>query len=79
MADLPADKMVWRNGSSIQALGQGTDQGRLYHPTIKFFDEAAHLDEFEASFGAALPVAKQFIAVSSAAPGGFLAEVCAPE
>ena len=48
---------------------------RLYDPAVMFFDEAAHLDEFEASIGAALPVARQVICVSSAGPG-FFSEVC---
>ncbi len=73
--DLPADRMVWANGSAIQAIGKGADQVRLYHPTIFVMDEAAHMDEAEASFGAALPVTRQAIVVSSAGPGWF-GEVC---
>ena len=51
---------------------------RQFHPTIMVFDEAAHLEQFEASFGAAFGVAKQLICVSSAAPGWF-ADVCSEE
>lgn len=78
MGDLPADRLAWKNGSVIQAIGRGADQVRLYHPTVAIFDEAAHLEEFEASFGAALPVAKQLICVSSAGPG-FFGDVCSAD
>jgi hypothetical protein len=73
--DLPADKMVWKNESAIQAVAAGPDQVRMYHPTVMIFDEMAFLDGAEASFGAAVPVAKQIVAVSTAGPS-FFGEVC---
>lgn len=76
--DLPADRMAWANGSAIQAVGKGADQVRMYHPTLFIMDEAAHLDEAEASFGAAIPVCKRIIVVSSAGPGWF-ASICSPD
>lgn len=76
--DLPADNLVWKNGSEIKAIGAGADQVRLYHPTIYFIDEAAWMSECEASFGAASPVAKQILVVSSAGPG-FFGSVCSEE
>jgi hypothetical protein len=78
MEDLPADKLSFKNGSVIMAVGKGADQVRSYHPTIYVMDEAAHMDEAEASFGAASPVADQIIAVSSAA-GGWFADTCSKE
>lgn len=62
---------TWRNGSRIQGIPSGPEQIRQYHPQIVFFDEAAFLDDFLGSFGAAQPVASQIIAVSSAAPSAF--------
>src|SRR6266446_2660543 len=76
--DLPADNLVWKNKSEIKALGKGADQIRLYHPTIVFWDEMAFMEEAQASFGAATPVAKQMICVSSAGPG-FFGEICSEE
>lgn len=73
--NLPADRLVWENGSAIQAVGQGANQIRMYHPTLFCIDEAAHLDEAEGSFGAALPVSRQIILVSSAGPG-FFSDLC---
>jgi hypothetical protein len=62
---------TWSNGSKIQSVPSGSSQIRQYHPSIVFFDEAAFLDDFIGSYGAAEPVATQIIAVSSAAPGDF--------
>lgn len=76
--NMPADKLIWANGSAIQGVGAGAGQIRTYHPTLVIFDEMAFMDEAEGSFGAALPVAQQMIAVSSAGPG-FFAEVCSRE
>jgi hypothetical protein len=67
--------LSWGNGSIVQGLPKGADQIRQYHPTIMIFDEAAHLDEFEAAYGAADPVCQQIIAVSSVAPGWFWDQV----
>jgi hypothetical protein len=74
--DQPADKLAWSNGSAIQGVPSGADQVRSYHPTLLIMDEAAHLDEAEGSFGAAIPVCPRIIVVSSAGPGWF-ASVCA--
>ena len=75
MKDLPEDLISWANGSSIRGVPKGADQIRQYHPTIVIFDEAAHLDEFRESYGAAEPVCSQIIAVSSAAPS-FFGDIC---
>ena len=76
--DLPADNLVWKNGSEMQALGRGADQTRLYHPTIYVQDESSFMDEASASFGAASPVAKQIVIVSSAGPSWF-GDICSQE
>ena len=73
--EMPGDMLAWANGSTLHGVPSGADQIRQYHPTVVIFDEAAHLDQFEASYGAAEPVASKIIAVSSAAPG-FFADVC---
>jgi hypothetical protein len=73
--EMPGDMLAWANGSTLHGVPSGADQIRQYHPTVVIFDEAAHLDEFEASYGAAEPVATQIIAVSSAAPS-FFGDVC---
>src|SRR5205823_4316531 len=67
--------IAWRNGSTLQGVPAGPDQVRLYHPTCLIIDEAAHLDEFESTWGAADPVCSQVVAISSAAPG-FFGDVC---
>ena len=72
---MPGNLLAWKNESVIQAVPKGADQIRLYHPTVLIFDEAAHLDEFEAAYGAADPVCQQIIAVSSVTPGWFWDEV----
>ena len=71
MADMPANKIAWANGSVIHGIPSGADQIRLYHPTILIADEAAHMDDFAGSWDAADPVCSQIIAVSSAAPSWF--------
>ena len=62
---------TWSNGSRIQGIPAGAEQIRQYHPACYFADEAAFLDDWEGSIGAALPVAGQLISVSSAAPSAF--------
>lgn len=76
--DLPADRIAWKNNSAIQAIPAGADQVRQFHPTVYVQDESAFLDEAGASFGAASPVAKQILIVSSAGPGWF-GDVCGEE
>jgi hypothetical protein len=76
--DLPSDNVVWKNGSEIKGVGQGADQVRQYHPTVFVVDEMAFMEEAGASFGAATPVAKQIICVSSAGPG-FFGDICSDE
>ena len=61
----------WKNGSKIQGIPSGSDQIRQYHPDTIFFDEAAFLDDWEGSYGAAQPVANNIISVSSANPSAF--------
>jgi hypothetical protein len=53
----------------------GAAQVRQYHPSVVFFDEAAFLDDFLGSYGAAEPVAPKIIAVSSAFPSDF-GDIC---
>ena len=71
MTEMPANEISWANESVIMGVPCGADQVRAYHPTIMMFDEAAHLDEFEAALAAAEPVCTKIIAVSSVAPGAF--------
>jgi hypothetical protein len=71
MTEMPANEISWANESVIVGVPCGADQVRSYHPTIMMFDEAAHLDEFEAALAAAEPVCTKIIAVSSVAPGHF--------
>jgi hypothetical protein len=69
--EMPGDMLAWVNGSTLHGVPSGADQIRQYHPTLVIFDEAAHLDEFRESYGAAEPVALQIVALSSAAPSHF--------
>ena len=73
--EMPGDMLAWANASTLHGVPSGADQIRQYHPTLVIFDEAAHLDEFEESYGAAEPVASQIITVSSAGPSYF-GDVC---
>lgn len=61
----------WADGGKLFGIASGEDQIRMYHPTVVIFDEAAFLPGIEACYDAAEPVAKQIIAISSAAPGFF--------
>lgn len=61
----------WKDGGRIFGIPHGEHKIRLFHPTIVIFDEAAFLSDFEQSFNAAQPVAKQIVAISSAGPGRF--------
>jgi hypothetical protein len=65
--EMPGDMLAWMNGSTLHGVPSGADQIRQYHPTLVIFDEAAHLDEFRESYGAAEPVALQVVALPSAA------------
>ena len=69
-------ELVWEDGGKIIGIPKGVHQIRSYHPTIVIFDECAFLEEFEACWNTAHPVAKQMIGVSSAGPGRF-ADMCA--
>jgi hypothetical protein len=71
----PATMMSWANGSTLRGLPQGADQIRMFHPNVYIADEAAYIEDFEAAYGAADPVAAQIIAISSAAPSWF-GDVC---
>lgn len=75
LAEMPATMISWSNGSTLRGIPQGADQIRMFHPTLYLVDEAAFIDDFEQSYGAALAVAAQIIAVSSAAPSYF-GDVC---
>jgi hypothetical protein len=74
-ADMAGLEFTWTNGSRIHGLPSGAEQVRLYHPYCVFFDEAAYLDDFSGSLGAAEPVATQIIAASSAYPSDF-GDIC---
>jgi len=71
LADQPQTRITWAHGSEVQGVPRGADQIRQPHPTLVLFDEAAHLDEFEAAYGNADLVSTQVIAISSAGPGWF--------
>ena len=75
MTEMPANEISWANKSVIMGLPCGADQIRSYHPTLVLFDEAAHLDEFEAALANAEAVSAKIIAVSSVAPGPFWTRV----
>jgi hypothetical protein len=66
-----AMEIGWKNGSRAFGIPQGEHQIRMFHPTVVVFDEMAFMPDAEACYSAVLPVAKQIIAVSSAAPGWF--------
>ena len=72
---MPATMISWANGSTLRGIPQGADQIRMFHPTLYLVDEAAFIDDFEQSYGAAEAVASQIIAISSAAPSYF-GDVC---
>jgi hypothetical protein len=61
----------WADGGRVHGIPKGVNKIRLFHPTLYIMDEAAFLPEAEQCYNAALPVAKQIIAVSSAGPGWF--------
>jgi hypothetical protein len=64
-------EIEWAGGGRIFGLPKGADKLRMHHPTIYVMDEAAFLDEAEACYNVAHPVAQQIIAISSAGPGWF--------
>jgi hypothetical protein len=73
--EFPGNELEWRNGSVLQGIPHGPDQIRSFHPYLYIADEAAHIDDFGASYEAANFVCPRIIAVSSAAPGYF-GDVC---
>ncbi|MEE9569258.1 MAG: hypothetical protein V3W37_07725 [Candidatus Binatia bacterium] len=75
LIEQPMLRMSWANESLIMGVPKGADQVRQYHPTIYYCDEAAFVDDFYGSYGAADPVAAQIIAVSSAEEGYFM-DIC---
>jgi len=75
LQEMPATVICWANGSTLRGIPQGADQIRMFHPTLYLVDEAAFIDDFEQSYGAAEAVDSQIIAVSSAAPSYF-GDVC---
>jgi hypothetical protein len=67
-------RLVYPNGSVIQAIPQGGDMVRSKVPSLVFSDEAAFQPEFADAYTAMLPICKQggkLVAVSSANPGFF--------
>ena len=75
LSEQPQTRLTWANNSEVQGVPKGADQIRQPHPTLVLFDEAAHLDEFQAAYGNADLVSTQVIAISSAGPSWF-GEVC---
>lgn len=67
----------WRSGGRVMSIPHGADKIRMYHPTLYVIDEAAFLPEVEDCYNAAMPVATQIIAISSAGPGWF-GDICSP-
>jgi hypothetical protein len=67
---------LWQNESRVKGVPQGPDQIRSGHPTGVFFDEACFIEGFEAAYASAAQVTPKIIAISSAVPGGFFAQVC---
>ena len=67
-------RLVYGNGSIIQAIPQGGDMIRSKVPSLVFSDEAAFQPEFSDAYTAMLPICKQggqLVAVSSANPSFF--------
>jgi hypothetical protein len=64
-------ELTFADGGRVRAIPSGENQIRLYHPTLYVQDESAFLPEAEQCFNAAMPVAKQIIGISTAAPGFF--------
>jgi hypothetical protein len=67
-------RLLFPNGSIIQAIPQGGDMVRSKVPSFVFSDEAAFQPEFADAYTAMLPICKQggkLAAVSSANPGFF--------
>jgi hypothetical protein len=67
-------RLLFPNGSIIEAIPQGGDMVRSKVPSLVFSDEAAFQPEFADAYTAMLPIVKQggkLIAVSSANPGFF--------
>jgi len=66
--------VYWPNGSRVRGIAEGGSIIRSEHPSMVFSDESAFQDEFDTSFGAALPTVQGggfYLAVSSAEPGSF--------
>ena len=68
---MPADELLFDNGSRLLGLPQGADKIRSLVPATVFIDEAAVNGELAATFSAATPCASRVITVSSAGPGYF--------
>jgi hypothetical protein len=64
-------EIQWKDGGRVFGIPKGENKIRMFHPTIYIIDEAAFLPEAEQCYNAALPVAKQIVAISSAGPGWF--------
>jgi hypothetical protein len=71
MESLPADAIIFENGSRIIGLPQGAHKIRSLVPATVLIDEAVFNDELEATFAAATPCASRVVTVSSAGPGYF--------
>lgn len=69
---------LWQSESSIEGIPSGADKARQMHPSGFFFDEAAYIGEFEAAYASVDNVTPKIIAVSSAIPGGYFAQIAAP-
>ena len=71
LSKLSTFEIGWESGGRVISIPKGENKIRLYHPTRYVMDEASFLPEAEACYNAAVPVAKQIIAISSAGPGWF--------
>lgn len=67
---------LYAHESRIKGVPSGAHKIRQAHPTGIFFDEAGFIDEFEAAYASGNNVTPKIIAISSAIPGGFFAQVC---
>lgn len=67
--------LEWESGGKLFGVPGGPDQVRMYHPTVIIYDEMCFMEDAEACWAAAFPVAQQMIGISSAAPG-WMADQC---
>jgi hypothetical protein len=76
MESMPADSLLFANGSRLVGLPQGAHKIRGLVPATVLLDEAAYIDDLEATFSASTPCASRVVTVSSAGPGYFRRLCC---